>query len=370
MTITALGTANTTIGPQQYADMTQSLTAKFKVDGPNDFKPTISGLRVTIAAGSGFAAGARIVSNAVESMTITPPASGSMWYVVCVRVNWNNSQAQIVALSGTSDSLPPYTRSGSGNSGSINRIPGVIYDGLLAIVKVSAGRSSIDSLYDLRMWGGDGGPYRVTTSGLAQAQWLDARVGTWISTDRGSDTKRLDDDGTWRSVGTQSNPWKTFNPVMRFYDRESFNGTSGGKEVGLGSAPQVVGKYRVVDGLLDGMVSIRSGSQNQFGAGMLTIDLPLPCAPWQPDVWCMGHIYWDRTNGGSTERDWHAELLIKAGWTRALIWAPASSSDARLVPHMSSGQGTGAAGTGFPHNPGGWSAGSVYTFKLSYPVND
>lgn len=370
MAVSVLGTANTTIGPAQYADMTQSLTARFKVDSPNDLKPTAgSGLRVGVSAGSGFAAGARINGTSTQSVTLTAPSSGSRWDAIVIRVDWQKSTADVVAIPGTASAPPTTVSSGSGSTSAINRIPGTRYDALLAVVRVSAGKSTVDSLLDMRMWGGDGGPYRVTGNGLANAQFLDARVGHWIATDRSEETKRLDDDGVWRAIGTQANPYKTFDPTLRFYDQESVTGTSGGKLVGLGNAPQVSGRYVVTDGWLKGMVSIRTGSGNQFGAGPLTIDLPLACANWQPDVWNMGHIYWDRSNGGSSSADWHAELLIKAGWTRGLIWAPLNKDDSRLGIHCSSAPGTGASGTGLPHNPGGWSAGTLYTFELSYPVD-
>lgn len=370
MAVSVLGTANTTIGPSQYADMTQSLTARFKVDGPNDLKPTAgSGLRVSVAAGSGFAAGARINSTATEAVTISAPSSGSRWDAVVLRIDWQKSTADLVAVQGTASAPPSTVTSGSGRTTSINRIPGTRYDALLALVRVSAGRSTVESLLDMRMWGGDGGPYRVTGNGLANSQHLDARVGTWIATDRSTETKRLDDDGTWRAIGTQANPYKTWNPTLRFYDQESVNPPTGGKLVGLGNAPQVSARYVVTDGWLRGMISIRTGTGNQFGAGPITVDLPLPCAGWQPDVWNQGHIYWDKGNGGQMIADWPAQLLIKAGWTRGLIWAPLNKDDSRLGIHASAAPGTGAHSTGTPHNPGGWSLGTVYTFELSYPVD-
>ncbi|MDK8450998.1 hypothetical protein [Corynebacterium mastitidis] len=350
--------------------MTQSLTARFKTDGPNDLKPTAgSGLRVSVAAGAGFAAGARINSTSTESVTISAPSSGSRWDAVVLRIDWQKSTADLVAVQGTASAPPSTVTSGSGRTTSINRIPGTRYDALLALVRVSAGRSTVESLLDMRMWGGDGGPYRVTGNGLANAQHLDARVGTWIATDRSTETKRLDDDGTWRAIGTQANPYKTWNPVMRFHNQTRVSGTSGGDPVGLGNAPQVSGRYVVTDGWLKGMVSIRTGQGKRFGAGPLTIDLPLPCANWQSDVWNNGHIYWDRTNGGDSEADWPAQLLIKTGWTQGLIWAPRSKDDSRMGIHQSTAPGKGGASLGVPHNPNGWSDGTVYTFELSYPVD-
>lgn len=42
MAFTAIATANTTIGPAQYADMAQALAPRFLVDTPNDLQPSYS----------------------------------------------------------------------------------------------------------------------------------------------------------------------------------------------------------------------------------------------------------------------------------------------------------------------------------------
>ncbi|QNQ90712.1 hypothetical protein GP475_08735 [Corynebacterium poyangense] len=367
MAISALGTANTIIGPSQYADMVQCLTARFKVDSPADFKPEKgSGLRVSVAQGSGFAAGARVNSTATEQVVISAPSSGSRWDAIVVRVEWQKPEAEIIAIQGNASTIPSVVSSGAGVTNNINRIPGTKYDALLAIVKVTAGRSSIDQIFDMRMWGGDGGPFRVTPDGLANCSHLDCRKGTMITTDRNANTKRLDDDGVWRDVGTASNPWKTWTPTMRYYGNDWYKGgTEGGTEVRLGTAGTYIGKYRVVDGMLDGFVSVTTGPGNHFGTGQISVDLPLPCANSMPDTWSKGHIFISTQNGADQDLDFMLEVLIKSSWRRGVLYTPVSGAYNNLKPHI-----MGFGNEGIPQLASGYPVGSVYTMHLSYPVED
>ena len=156
---------------------------------------------------------------------------------------------------------------------------------------------------------------------------------------------------------------------MRYYGNNVTGfGTSGGTVAGLGTGGTATGRYRIVDGLLDGFVSITTGAGAQFGVGALTFDLPLPCASWQPDTWSEGHIWFAKTTtSGDRDLDFHAQALVKAGWVRAQMFAPVAGNASNLMPHINSN--TGAAGEGFPHILGGWSTGSVYTFHICYPVD-
>ncbi len=367
MAITALATSNTQIGPAQFADMEQITTARFKVDSPNDLKPAIGANRtVTVSAGAGFAGGSRIRSTGTETVTCDSQSSGSRYDAVVIRIDWSSATQKVAVVKGNATTVPVNT-SAAPNTAQINRIPGVMYDALVCTVRVSAGATTVAGLTDYRMWGGDGGPMRVTSGALDSPNLFDARLGTFIQTDRGTFTKRLDDDGVWRDVGTASNPWKAWTPNIRYYGSDPVNGTTGGTLANLGSNGKAYGYYRVVDGLLDGIVSVNTGSGNQFGTGSLTFDLPVACASWSYDVWNMGHIFTSTANGGDGNFDWHAEALIKSNWTRAMIWTNPRIDDNRLVPHKSSTNG--GAGEGVPWINGGWSVGSVYSFKVSYPVS-
>lgn len=365
MAITALATANTTIGPSQFADFIQALAPRFVVDTPTALMPSYSNGVVSLQPGAAIAAGTRLTVTGATSVAIPAPTSGSKTYAVVIRVDWSKGAADAAVLTCLS-TTSVNTSTSTPNTGLINRIPGVMYDALVCYVSRTAGTTAA-SLVDYRTWGGEGGPLRVTDGALAAPTPMDLRVGTFISTDMGRYTKRLDNSGAWNNVGTASNPWKLWTPTMRYYGNGVPNGTSGGTAVALGSAGSYSGRYRVVDGMLDGYVQVITGSGNQFGTGHLTFDLPMACASWQPDTWSMGHIFTSTTNGGDGNYDWHAEVLIKAGWTRGMIWTNPRIDDNRLYPHKSSTDG--GPGTGVPWINGGWSVGSVYTFHINYPVS-
>lgn len=366
MAITALATSNTTIGPAQFADMQEILRARFMVDSPTDLKPSVgSNNSVNVSAGAGFAGGSRLRSTGAESVTCDGQSAGSRWDAICIRIDWSTSTQQLIAIKGTATTIP-INRSNSPNKSQVNRIPGVLYDAMICYVKVSAGSSTVSSLTDMRMWGGDGGPYRTSPEGLGSANLMDARPGTLLTVDRGTSTKRLDDDGTWRDIGTASNPWKTWTPTLRFYGSNTVTGTSGGTVAGLGNGGQSSGRYRVVDGMLDGYVYIQPGATGAtFGDGPMTIDLPLTCANWQNDTWSMGHLY-TFGYGGDGAFDWHMECLIKANWNRGMLWTNRRIEDARLYPYVCQ-RPNGGPGTGTPYINGGYPVGAI-TMHINYPV--
>lgn len=376
MAFTTLATANSTIGPSQYADMAQALAPRFLVDSPTDLQPSWSSGRLTIQPGAALVSGIRVRATGTNSIEL-PTATflqGAIHYVVALRVDWSkgtNNAASLVYFEWPAGGVGSLINTSSTpNPDKINRIPGVMYDAVLARVVVGTSANMQNSLVDFRMWGGDGGPIRVSGQVVSldneYLRLLDARAGTIISTDRNLYTLRLDDDNVWRPVGTASNPWKRWTPTFRYYGKNPVDGNTGGTPVVLGTQGSYAGYYRVVDGLMDGFVSVTTGTGNQFGTGAITLDLPLPCADWIPDTWSMGHIYTDKSNGGDGLFDWHSEVLIKAGWSRGLLFAPASGDYNDMHPHRSSWDG--GPGTGIPKILGGWSVGSVYTYHVSYPV--
>lgn len=365
MAFTALATANTTIGPSQYADMAQALAPRFLVDTPTHLQPSYSSGTLYVQPGAALIAGTRVRATGTESIAVPAVASGSRTYAVVIRVDWSKGAADAARLVVLQSAT--VNTSAAADATKINRIPGVMYDALLCTVTRQAGYSSATGFVDYRTWGGDGGPLRVTDQALLTPGLLDARAGTFISTDQGAYTKRLDNDGVWRAVGTDSNPWRIWTPTFRFYGTTPPNGTTGGTPVTLGTQGTYSGRYRVVDGMLDGFVQVTTGTGNQFGTGAITFDLPMPCASWQADTWSNGHIYTDTSNGGDKNLDWPAQVLVKAGWTRGLIFAPVSGDFVNMEAHRSSS--TGGPGEGIPYVAGGWSVGAVYTFNVTYPVN-
>lgn len=364
MAFTALATTNTTIGPAQWSDMAQALAPRFLVDAPNHLTPSYSGGNVSVTAGAALVAGTRVRGTGSNVVSVPSVSSGTKTYAVVLRVDWTkgaNDAAVLTVIPSTA-----INTSSTPNTGMINRIPGVMYDGLICLVTRQAGTSTAQSFVDMRMWGGDGGPIRVGDTAMNNPGLLDARAGTMISTDQGVFTKRLDNDMVWRAVGTDSNPWKTWTPTMRYYGNALPNGTSGGTVAGHGSGAAVSARYRVVDGMLDAYVYIRAGVVGAtWGDGPVTIDLPMACAPWQNDTWSMGHLF-TTGYGGDGSFDWHMEALIQAGWTRAMLWTNARIDDAKLVPFKVQTPNQGP-GTGAPFIAGGYPVGTI-TLHLNYPV--
>lgn len=362
MTLSAIATTNSTIGPAQYADMAQALAPRFVVDGPTEMQPSYASGTVSITAGSALVAGTRVTATGTNTVAIPAVTSGSVTYVVVLRVNWSSATPTLVALA--SPVINPNT---TANGSRVNRIPGVMYDAVLCTVTRTAG-SSVGTIVDYRCWGGDGGPLRVSAGALDNPTWLDARSGTMIATDRGTYTKRLDNDGTWRAVGTDSNPWRMWTPTMRYYGNNIPNGTSGGTIATHGNGSQVSARYRVVDGMLDGHIYIWGGDTGAlWGDGPVTIDLPMACASWQEDTWSQGHLY-TTGYGGDGSYDWPAQLQVKRGWTRGMVWTHPRIDDNRLKPYVCQTP-NGGPGTGVPYINGGYPVGSM-TFHLAYPVTE
>lgn len=365
MALTALATANTTIGPSQYADMAQALAPRFLVDTPTALQPSYSSGTVTLQPGACLIAGTRVRATSTESVSVPSVSSGTKDYTVVIRVDWSKGTdaASVVCLPTTT-----VNNSTSPNTSYINRIPGVLYDAVVATVTRQAGYSAAVSFVDYRAWGGDGGPLRVSDAALLNPSMLDARAGTFISTDKGLYTKRLDNDGVWRAVGTDSNPWRAWTPTLRYYEKTVPNGTSGGTVAGLGNGGWSTARYRIVDGMLDGYIYVSPGATGAtLGTGALTIDMPVPCANWQTDTWSMGHLY-TTGYGGDGSYDWHLEMLVKNGWTRGLLFTNPSELNARLETYKAQSAFNPGTGSGTPYIKGGFPVGPI-TIHASYPVD-
>lgn len=365
MAFSAIATANTIIGPSQYADMAQALAPRFLVDTPTALQPSYNAGTVTLQPGACLIAGARVRATSTEEVGVPAVSSGTKAFTIVIRVDWAKgpSAASLVCLPTTT-----VNNSTSPNPMYINRIPGVLYDAVVATVTRQAGQSAATNFTDYRLWGGDGGPLRVSDAALLEPGMLDARVGTFISTDKGVYTKRLDNDGVWRAVGTASNPWRAWTPTLRYYEKEVPHGQSGGKVAGLGNGGWATARYRIVDGMLDGYIFISPGATGAtLGTGPITVDLPVPCAPWQTDTWSMGHLY-TTGYGSDGNYDWHLEMLVKAGWARGMLFTNPSQDNARLEPYRAQSAYNPGTGSGVPFVKGGFPVGPI-TVHVNYPVD-
>lgn len=367
MAIITTGVANSTIGPAQYADMAQALAPRFLVDGPMDLKTTSGSTYVAVQPGAAVIAGVRVRVQGVQTVPVPMIGGKAAHYALVLRVDWAKGANDAATFEMIEN--PEVNTSTTPDLKKINRIPGVMYDAVIFTRIKRSGDFGVLSA-DMRLWGGDGGPLRIFPTGMVNGDLslLDARVGTMISTDNGAATKRLDDDGVWRDVGTALNPWKQWTPTMRYYGNGTPNGVSGGTIAGHGGASSVSARYRVVDGMLDGYVYIRAAPTGAtWGDGPITIDLPMKCASWQTDTWSMGHLF-TTGYGGDGSFDWHMEALIQAGWTRAMLWTNPRIDDSRLNPFKVQTPNQGP-GTGVPFINGGYPVGTI-TLHLSYPVTE
>jgi hypothetical protein len=119
---------------------------------------------VTVAAGSGYAAGVSDSTTATDSLTFAANTGGSTRFdAVVARFVWGSDTATFNVIQGTT-SPPALQTSGAVNAARINRLPGVQYDMLLAIVqvRVGVGAFSAGDVFDCRLWGGYGGELQAT----------------------------------------------------------------------------------------------------------------------------------------------------------------------------------------------------------------
>lgn len=157
------------------------LGPRFAVAGPSDWLvSTSTGRTVSIAAGSGIASGDVWTTTAAQTVTLDAnTGSGTRYDLIVARWTWTTdgsgnitSVARAFAVvKGTNGAAPPTTRT-------LN--PGTLYEGLVAIVAVRAGVTSLlpSDLTDMRVYGGSGGSL-VRAVGTFMS-YVDAIVGTEV----------------------------------------------------------------------------------------------------------------------------------------------------------------------------------------------
>jgi hypothetical protein len=122
------------------------------VDSRDDLAVTIdtgSARSVRVAAGACWVPGV-MISNSVEAFLqfdIVPTAGQSRWDALVLRVNWSNNTVTLTKVNGTASAAPTETLPPG-----LTYNPGVLYDYVLALVKVTAGQTSPTGLTPWRMW--------------------------------------------------------------------------------------------------------------------------------------------------------------------------------------------------------------------------
>lgn len=170
MTISSTG-FDGTVDYAEWATLTSHMGAQYGVVGKDSFAVAIgAGDRVlTVQPGTAAGQGILDASDAVESLTGAPVASGNRWDLVALRRAWGSSTSTLVLIQGGSTaSLPARSTN-----------PGVEDDQPLALVRFSAGQTAAQEIIDLRVWNGDGG---LAARHLLVRDYLD-RIGTriWIN---------------------------------------------------------------------------------------------------------------------------------------------------------------------------------------------
>jgi hypothetical protein len=123
--------------------------------GAGDFKvtahPTLPNT-VNVATGKAWGWGVLDKSDAIETVTCTPPAAGtSRWDLICIRRDWTPSAGgptTIAKVEGGATKQIPAGR---------NKNPGTLDDQPIALVQWTAGQSQPSNITDLRCWASNGG---------------------------------------------------------------------------------------------------------------------------------------------------------------------------------------------------------------------
>lgn len=121
---------------------------------------------VRIGPGPGFGWG--VVDRTTDEVSLTLPAtaSGSAWHLIVVHRDWQNNESSFDTVpAGSTRAIPPRATT-----------PGTADDQPLWLARVDAGKSQVQELVDLRVWGSDGGTF---ANDPLVRQYLD-RLGTSI----------------------------------------------------------------------------------------------------------------------------------------------------------------------------------------------
>lgn len=317
----------------------------FLVDTPGQLKVsgTLGQARmVSVAPGSAEVCGVLLTETAPQQIPIDPnTGSADRFDVVAIKVSWaglGKSSATYTVLTG--GSTPP----------AIPRSAGFDYYAPLAVVRVppNVGQLSGAHIANITPYGGRGGPVRVPQSRYIEL--LDVRVGAELVADDTGWSYRMDSPGTWTTVATDVQPWKTWDPAL-YSDK-------GPVILGTGGVSQ--GRYKIMRGMCFAEVEVRRGvAGSDFGWGIVRMNLPPDAVPNIGDTgsaalldqWMLGHLY----TRGDGLMDWRCQVAVRDKQSWAPIFVATNAADGRLLPWRCS-DGPGRPGTGIP-----WQANNQYT---------
>lgn len=144
---------------------------------------------VRLSPGRGFGYGVRDKTTTEKSLLLPASPAGSIYHLIHVHRDWQANQSTFDAIAGTAVKQIPERAI----------TPAEADDQPLWLARVDAGKSQVQELVDLRVWGGDGGSYARDELVL---QYLN-RVGTSV---------RFGNTLATRIINAESNPaWKWFD---------------------------------------------------------------------------------------------------------------------------------------------------------------
>lgn len=160
---------------------------RFVVADTAAWRPTVNTgatRTVTVDLGSAWACGVYDETNAVEQIAFAANSSGSDRIDALVaRFDWSTDSVSFQVITGTT-SPPVINTSTTMNAAQVNRIPGVRYDALIALVRVPSGSTTFPSsgiVTDLRTWGGSASPLGTYATSTADLARIDLPNGAWIA---------------------------------------------------------------------------------------------------------------------------------------------------------------------------------------------
>ncbi|WP_424448843.1 hypothetical protein [Microbacterium arborescens] len=181
-----------TVDEPQWSDLlAMSGGRQYGVGSSADWTASVGGAdrEVRLTPGRGFGYGVRDKTTEEASLLLPATASGSVWHLICVHRDWQANQSTFETLPGSNARAIPVRET----------TPGEVDDQPLWLARVDAGKSQVQELVDLRVWGGDGGSLAANDLVL---QYLN-RLGTSV---------RYGDMLAMRIRNAQGSPvWKRFD---------------------------------------------------------------------------------------------------------------------------------------------------------------
>lgn len=287
------------------------------VAGPSDLAPSSTGTRtIRLAAGAAMAAGVRYSETVTQDVVLPANTFGQPRFdIVGLRFTW-----------GATPSVTTFSKQGtaaaSPSSPAPTRTPGVVYEMVLALVYVRSGVTTIapGDVYDTRVWGGVGGPYRANqATNLAR---VDIPLGAEILV--GTSLYQVVTQNTaaatigYTVVDPQTTAWKAFVPNLRNSSGQLITATTFWKD----------GRYRIANGMCRfkvrlGLYGTIGGWTNPDGVPY-TMDLPVKVGAQLTDQWADTTVMYPSW-------PWvHGKMLLRSGSDRGQIHVVANTNDVRI----------------------------------------